>query len=251
MDLSSTEINKTAPEKIWDFQTGECSGVAESSFIRSQTVSTDDSACFYVCWFLSFVFCLFPCNEGGFPTVILVCYLPFHLKPVSSLPIWQSLHLLSNAFLCSPPHKETSPLLLYVFLSDTDETILVSCKCGKWFNFLLTIVIHAACFFRSGILVDDLKWTDCMLQIPGCNHLAILHLACKVARFAYWRFSAARSHLSIHRMGLPLLLAKYHFFIWNEECQIISKFSMLPNLPDPIISRSPRWKSRTSFWGQW
>lgn len=148
MDLSSTEINKTAPGKDLGLSNWWVLWCCRKlrSFIRSQTVSTDDRACFYVCCFFSFVFCLLPCKEGGFPTVILVCYLPFHLKPVSSLPIWQSLHLLSNAFLCLPPHKETFPLLLYVFLSDTNETILVSSKCGKWFKFLLTIVIHAACF---------------------------------------------------------------------------------------------------------
>lgn len=112
--LSGFEINKTASGKV--------SGLSNRwvlwccrSFIRSQRAQMTTCALSFVGFLLLF---------------LLVCHLPSHLKTVSSWPMWQSLHLLSNTLVCSPPPKETPPLPFF-FLPDMNEAILVSCKCGK------------------------------------------------------------------------------------------------------------------------
>lgn len=57
---------------------------------------------------------------------------------------------------------------------------------------------------RRAVLVDDLKWMDCMLQILGCNHLTVLHLAHKCCKIACWLFSATRCWIPKPQNGPPL-----------------------------------------------
>lgn len=83
-----------------------------------------------------------------------------------------------------------------------------------------------------------------MLLIPNIIILQSCILFAKDTRFVYCLFSVIRSHLSSPRICLPLLLAKYQFFISNDECQIISESSRYLIYPvlqfQGVQDRNPR-----------